>query len=128
MKIANLKKTILITFIVLIIYWLLCLAKCEMLTNLYQGYFNETYALEGMSDNIAFIKVLQYSDDYAKVYVVNKDKKGYSMGNIFAFKRPYDKWVYDSWLRTVWSKNGNADGFVWPYVWHYFYPLISTSY
>ena len=122
------KKVILIILFLLVIYWLLCLAKCEMLTNLYQGYFREAYISENISDNIASIKVLKYSDYNAKVYIINKDQKGYSMGNVFTFKRPNDKWIYDSWSRTVWSKNGNAEGFVWPYIWHYFYPLISTSY
>ena len=60
------------------------------------------------------IKVIEYSDDHAKVYSVfeNELNKG---GDIYYFKCNNNNWEFDH-LETVWSKMGSADGFIWPYV------------
>jgi hypothetical protein len=56
------------------------------------------------------IKVLEYSTISSRVYY----KNSYS-GNVLKFIKKDDKWVLDKWEKTVWSKMGSADDFMWPY-------------
>ena len=66
-----------------------------------------------MIGNIEYLKVLNYTSDTAQVYFVSANRTG---GNILSFSKLNGKWKYDKWERTVWSKIGSADGFIWPYI------------
>jgi hypothetical protein len=55
------------------------------------------------------IKVLNYSEEIATIYY-----KGESGGDILEFRRENNIWVLNRWV-TVWSRQGSADDFMWPY-------------
>lgn len=102
-----LKITILLV-IIIIIFWLGSIARCEYLT---MKYGNEITIPKEVSDMIGEkkkIKIINYTEKSAKVYYVNDS------GNLIYFVKKDDQWVFDSW-ETVWSKSGSADSFVWPY-------------
>lgn len=78
------------------------------------GYqFEELYELTNMIDGVCVVKVYEYSENYAKVYYVESNRLTGSFV-YFCWDNKCHKWVLDKW-ETVWSKNGSAEGFVWPY-------------
>lgn len=97
----------------LAIIWLAAFVKCEVLTNRYGSEFAEAYRENTMLCEPEYWKVLEYSEDFARVYYVGEDR---CYGNILTFKKVNGEWKYDTWEATVWSKTGSADGFVWPYI------------
>ena len=69
-----------------------------------------------MLGNLVRFKVLAYYDDYAEIYYVTENKeKGIESGNVLSFRKENEKWKYDNWLETIWSNQGSADGYIWPY-------------
>ena len=116
------KKRIAVILIIVLIspilYWGLSLAKCEILTAKYGYNFSDGY--NNLVDDIAFFKVIEYSDKNSTVYYVNNHKtSGISVN--FTFQD--GEWVYDSW-NAVWSKGGTADDIMFPYWWHFFYRIL----
>ena len=73
-------KTALIVGIVIFVVALLFFSiafpyiKAEYLTIKYGKQFNELYSLNGWIDEIEFFKVIDYSENEAKVYYVEKDR------------------------------------------------------
>lgn len=67
-----------------------------------------------MLEKSDYLKILDYSDTDATVYYVGPNR---SYANIIRFSRDSKKsqWIQVGW-NTIWSRNGNADGFVWPYI------------
>ena len=89
-------------------YWSFSVLKCEYLTYVHKDEFIYD---EEIKDS-ALIKILEYKDDYAKLYCINYNVHS---GSLCTFKKENDKWIFKSWGRAVWSKHGSADGFMWPY-------------
>lgn len=84
----------------------------EFLTALHGNEFAKGYLQTRMIDNIAYLKVMTYSEHEAKVYYVEEGKTaGHTM--TFARNGTHD-WEYIRW-ETVWSTSGSASGFIWPY-------------
>lgn len=111
-------KKILITILIIcispfLIIWGSSILKCEILTYRYGNQFSTIYRENTMIGNIDYLKVLNYSDSEAQVYYVSENRSG---GNILSFVQQNNIWKYDKWERTVWSKTGSADGFIWPYI------------
>lgn len=100
----------LIVFTVLL-FAIIPYGKVEFLTWKYGGEFKNLYKQSSMMDNIAYLKVMHYSKTKAEIYYVQGEHLG---ANLYTFKKNCDKWELDSW-RTVWSKHGSADSFIWPY-------------
>lgn len=98
-------------FIVIILIWLIPYVKGEVLTYRYGKEFQEAYQSIGMIDNVKCLKVMKYSDNSAEVYYIG------SSGNLVNFVRKNNLWQVSSW-NTVWSKNGNASEYIWPYFYH----------
>ena len=100
--------------LLLFAFWGLSFAQCERLTKLYGHMFNESYRQHTMLEDIAYHKVLYYSENTAKVYYVTTGK---GSGHILTFSKSeiHDEWAFVNW-DTVWSTSGSADGFVWPYI------------
>lgn len=103
---------ILSLILIFTIMWGCDFARCEYLTSKYGYQFEELYKENTMITDTEELKVIDYSDNFARVYYVSKGKTD---GNILTFKKDNDKWKYFSWEETVWSSSGSADGFVWPY-------------
>ena len=101
-----------------LITWLGALAKCEMLTYQHYDEFSEIYRENTMIGDIDYLKVLEYEDNYARVYVVSANK---GSGDVLLFSKENNKWQYDAWERTVWSDEGSASEVIWPYWWHFVY-------
>ncbi len=94
-------------------YWFGSIAKCEILTLFYGEQFDGLQLQNTMFGDIDYLKVLDYSPDAAQIYYVSK---GRTSGDILLFEKRGDQWVHTEWERTVWSKSGSADGFIWPYI------------
>lgn len=101
-----------------LIVWGVSLARCEILTFIHGAEFTDLYETNTMLGEQEYLKILEYSDEYAKIYYVGTDN---SMGNILSFVKNGEHWDYYRWERCVWSTSGNADGIIWPYWWHFFY-------
>lgn len=93
------------------------LIKCEILTLLHGNEFDEVYKVDTMLGDMEYLKVLDYSENQARVYYVSSN---YSGGDILTFIKENGGWKYESW-NTIWSRAGNADDVIWPYWWHFFY-------
>ena len=92
--------------------------ECEVLTLLHREEFETIYKQNTMMGEIDYLKVLEYSEEYARVYYVSENR---SAGDILSFVKQGDKWKYDNWERTVWSATGSASEVIWPYWWHFIY-------
>jgi len=99
---------------VFLLFWGGSLLRCNILTALYGKNFVGLEQQTNMLPPADYLKILKYSDDYAEVYYVIKD----STGNVFTFKRQDNKWQMAKWKTTVWSKYGNVDEILWPYLYH----------
>jgi len=104
----NLKILILTVIIFFTTYWSLSVLKCEYLTFMHKKEFARIEEVNHSS----MIKVLDYDNNYAKLYCVNFI--GYN-SNIYTFRKENGEWVYDDWEDTVWAKYGTAESFMWPY-------------
>ena len=116
------RKTIVILLPILcfIVIWGISLAKCEILTLIHGNEFSTQAMYENntMIGNMEYIKILDYTDNYARIYYVSEDK---SLGNIIEFLKIDNKWIYSKWADSLWSTSGNADRVIWPYWWHVIY-------
>ncbi len=70
-----------------------------------------------MIGDIDYLRVLDYSDEFARVYYVSKNK---AVGDVVAFEKKDDDWLYSRW-DTIWSDTGSASSVIWPYWWHFLY-------
>lgn len=100
-----------------LVIWLLSLGKCELFTLLHGNEFANAYKENSMLGDMAYWKVLDYSQNNARVYYVSS---GLTDGDILCFTKENGKWESNKWI-TVWSTSGNADNTIWPYWWHFFY-------
>jgi hypothetical protein len=110
----SIKKAILIIILVItggfLAYWSISIVKCEFLTSKHGKEFVGLELQTNLLDQAEILKVLHYSEITATVYY--KDIYG---GNILEFRKENNVWILNRWI-TVWSKQGSADGFMWPYI------------
>ena len=109
--------TIVLSVLMLTAIWIGDIVHHEYLTSKYGYQFKEIYKENTMMGHDLYkLKVIAYYDDYAKIYcVTGNEETGTKAGDILRFKKEEGKWVYDSWIDTVWSNRGSADGYMWPY-------------
>lgn len=109
------KKRIIIVAVVVIscfaLFWIGSFIRCEILTAQHAQEFSELYKLTNMINKIDYLKVMEYSEDNARVYYVTKN----SFGNMITFVKQDNHWDMVNW-ETIWSASGSADGVVWPYI------------
>lgn len=106
------KQLFKIIFLCFTFFWLCSILRCEYLTWKYSSGFPIPKEVGGMIDGKDSMKILEYSNNHTIVYFVSSQR---SSGDIVEFILINDKWVFSHW-KTVWSKTGSADDFVWPYV------------
>ncbi|MGM9551128.1 MAG: hypothetical protein ACI3XA_02620 [Clostridia bacterium] len=110
-----LKRTILGILFAFVLFWFGSIAVCEYNTYKYGEIFRniKIHDISGeryLKDEK--VKILKYHKDSAEVYAVWEG----GVGSIYYFKRDNsNNWMFDYW-DGIWSKTGNADGFVWPYI------------
>ena len=106
------KRIIFILIIILLSIQIVPIIKNEISTYKYGKQFNGIQNI--MINEIAYLKVLNYTDKTAKVYNVTKN---YSSGNIVTFKmNDNGEWIETEW-NTIWSATGSASEMMWPYWW-----------
>lgn len=105
----------------LIFTYVFSLVKCEVLTLKHYHEFEDVCNTEFRQVNS--LKVLDYSQyDMAHVYCIGNDN---TIGEVLRFKYDFDddKWYVLDYL-SGWSKTGNADDIIYPYLWHWVYFLF----
>ncbi len=104
-----------VTFLLILsLVWSCSVLNCENLTNLHSGEFADCAQETISAWDMTGYKVLEYSEDHAKLYFYDKDD-----GNlVLAFEVIYEK-NGESWVKkndtNWWSKQGSADEISWPY-------------
>jgi hypothetical protein len=95
-----------------IFIWGAAITRCEILS------FQHWKEFEGLGEKSTnmiskaeTVKVLEYNNMSARIYY-----KNYYGGNILRFIKQDEKWVFTKWEKTVWSRTGSADDFIWPYI------------
>lgn len=110
----RMKRLLLLVVAVVLASWLLSLGICEFNTWKYGADFKELpNEIDSMIGGVSTYKIISYSDKVSRVYYVDQDRH---TGNLFKFSNKDGEWRFEQWERTVWSKTGSADGFIWPYV------------
>ena len=107
------KKTLLAIVACLCLFWVGSILKCELLTSQYGQQFVGLQEQTHMLGELDYLKVLDYSASAARVYYVGSNRSG---GDILKFTKQDGDWTYLEWEKTVWSKSGSADAFMWPYI------------
>lgn len=113
----RLKIILLVCICVPILFWLASLLKCEILTHLHYDEFATAYQEDTMLGEMEYFKVLDYSEETARVYYVSKDMYAAS---VLVFSKVGDQWKKSRW-ETIWSTSGSASETIWPYWWHFIY-------
>lgn len=112
----KLKISVLILIGVFILFWICSIAVCEYNTYQYGEIFRRIKIHDIGGERYldhCNIKVINYGEDYAKVYAVLENDEA---GLVYHFvKNESGDWMFDCY-DTVYSKTGSADGFVWPYI------------
>jgi hypothetical protein len=118
-EIEEVKTTSMKKFRVVIIGVVICILiilvvpylRVEVLTWKHGTEFETLYKSSNILDDIDYFKVMNYSDTSARVYYVAKNR---ARADLFTFVQKDGQWVLDKW-KTIWSKTGSADDFIWPY-------------
>ena len=97
-----------------LLFWIVSLIKCEILTSKYYDQFALAYQNHPMVYNVEYFKVLRCDGEAAEVYYVSTD-----CADVLEFRIQDGAWVDTSW-RRIWSKHGSASNVVWPYWWQIF--------
>ncbi|PWB20663.1 hypothetical protein [Flavobacterium sp. HTF] len=106
------KQTLGYIIVFFVLFWICCVAKCEYLTKKYEAQFQIPNEIQNMIDGKKTKKILSYSNSHAQVYFVSS---GNSSGDIVNFIKVNGEWKFKNW-KTVWSKTGSAEDFIWPYL------------
>jgi len=103
----------LIPLCLFLILWLGQLVYIEILTSRHGGEFEGLYTQTKMVVGMDSLKVMNYSNDTAKIYYFSSRRAGITIN----FARQNGDWELESW-NTVWSTTGSAGNFMWPYWYH----------
>ena len=86
--------------------------KAEVLTLKYGDEFEGLQKQTNMLGELEYLKVLSYSSDTAEVLYITDSG---DLRCLLTFARePNDEWEVSEW-KTIWSKSGSADEFMWPF-------------
>jgi hypothetical protein len=109
--IAIIVSSLLLCFLLI---WSIPYIWYEVLTAQYGSEFIDLEKSIQMIGEADYLKVLEYSETFARVYYISD-----TGGDTLTFCKADGEWILErgGW-KTVWSKSGNADGFIWPYFYH----------
>ena len=105
------KYLICLIIISIILCWGSSYIKCEINTSKYGEIFKDVLNSENDYDTTGKIKVIKYSENSAKIYLVSKK---YKYGVELCYKNINGKMKRIS-DKVIWSQ-GSADEFIWPYI------------
>lgn len=101
---------VVILIILLLLFWIVSVVNCEVLTERHGSEFIEVSENLKKTIKIDAWKVIKYSERYAEVYFYSE------YGGILVSLDFVDgKWEVCEW-EASWSKMGSADDIVWPYI------------
>jgi hypothetical protein len=102
-----------------LLVWGFSLAKCEVLTLLYGKEFSDPmlYKENLMFTDDNYLKVLEYSENKARVFYISINKLG---ADVVTYTKENGQWKFHRW-DPIWAKGGSASGVIWPYWWHFIY-------
>ncbi len=106
------KKLTLIFISVVVSVFLFPYIHVEFLTNLHGHETKLLYRQTGIISSNNYQKILQYSEDKARVLYATTDDISECK-----FVKKDDLWVLESW-RCISSKNGSASGLTFPIYWY----------
>lgn len=109
----------LVSIVLFLLIWGISLAKSEVLTLIHGHEFSDPnlYKDNTMFVEKRYLKVLEYSQDIARVYYVSINNLG---ADVLTFVKEKNQWKFYKW-ETVWAKGGSASEVIWPYWWHFIY-------
>ena len=96
--------------------------KCEYLTQRYAEEYVDVVLGDIEPERLHTIKVLDYNDEYVRIYYVLDHFETRRPGYGFVAEISNDKRINSNHMEyCVWSKYGSASSVVWPYWWHFIY-------
>lgn len=105
------KATIIIICLFLLLILFFPYIKAEVLTLKYGDEFDGLQKQTNMLGELEYLKVLSYSSDTAEVLYITDSG---DIRSVLTFARDVDDtWEVSNW-KTIWSKSGSADEFMWP--------------
>lgn len=112
-RMMNMKKKSLLIKVIILVLLIIVLpyVRVEILTAAHRQQFLTEYKQMNMIAEIAYLKILHYTETKADVYYVLKD---HVAGVTINFMRHNGVWEMTNW-RTVWSESGSADELMWPF-------------
>lgn len=105
------KKIIVFCLLSLLVVWLFSIAMCEIHTKFHKDEFENI-----VSDDVQLgdtLKVIDYSDDYAKVYYTG------SRSDLLTFSKQGNEWMVRTHKVVKYGEDKLSRVFVWPYFWDY---------
>lgn len=108
------KRIFLIGIIALLAFWGLAVLKCEIQTASHSREFEDEYIQEDVVVPADSIKLLFYSDEYARVYY-----ECGSCADIIDFRFEDEKWHLRRRVTVKSEMDERPKRVVWPYIWYY---------
>ena len=110
-----------------LVFWIGSIIYSEILTSRYGHIFRiiiESDSWHGGHGDLGNVRVLSYTGTFARVYytwvnppygIANLEAGVVLGGATLEFEKKHGEW-HITRNETIWSRTGNADGFVWPYI------------
>ena len=114
------RRILIVVFLFIVAFLIYPYVRVEILTYSYGNQFANLPRDPAWSGELVYLKVLEYSDTEAEVYmvehVVDLNKKKYKVGTKYTFSRSNIRipWKMKT-FNTIWSESGSADQWMYPY-------------
>lgn len=108
------RRALSLMIIIVLLFWGFAVLKCEILTASHAREFEDEYIQEDIVVPSDSIKILFYSDEYARVYY----EYGHS-ADIIDFRQTEGKWRLGRRVSVKSENDLRPKKIVWPYIWYY---------
>ncbi len=125
MKVSKIVKwIILVPIIVFFVVWIGTLVKNRIVTELHRDEISKLRSsYSEFLPKRDWYRILSYSETEIEIYFVrnvDSDPRDYRLGGVITFRRDSDgKWYDNFGGNYLWSGEGSADEYIWPYWYHY---------